>query len=240
MSTKHPEHAKYITMDISEDSIAFLGKNSIYGTTEGFYNSKEKIIFFPGDCGAFQFEYKLRGGKLYLKNYLEDHIAERCDSNCCNKLIDFKHDLRTNLTFPKVKTNIETLKPFEVLNKELLENISLGIPKELYNKEYGDTLMLELSRRFATINDISKWVEHARSSRQEAIRDRISFRILADKNLPVKDLMPVINELKKNGVRRIFFTCLKANYETADNMFEYVFIERIDLDEGKTLQEILK
>lgn len=227
----------YIVMDVSGDGIAYLGKNSIYGSIEGIYNPFEKTLDFPGECGSLNFEYELSGNKILLKNYLEDYIGKRCDNNCCNKLLDFKNDIKLEINFPQIKRSRKKLKPIEFENEERLEELLVGTSKEEFDNFNEDKIRIELAGKFAEIDDIGIWAEAVKIKYSEQVRDRVKFRIIADRNILLLDLKPVVDELKSNGIHRIFLTCLKEKFEIEEGMFEYIQIDEISFDEKSKLHE---
>jgi len=225
-------------MDVSEDTIAYLGKNSIYEPIEGIHRQEENILLFPGDCGSLRFKYEVTEDKIYLENYLENYIGERCDSACCNKLKDFKHNLKIEVDFPQISLNRAYLSPIGLKNDTRLAELVVGIPKHEFDNFYEHKIRLELAGKFATIDQIGTWVEEVKVRTPENMHNRINYRIIADKNIYLESLEPIVEELKKVGIERIFLTCLKENFENEESLFEYVQIDKIDFNKKNITEAI--
>jgi len=225
ISRENSDSQNYITMDITADSIAYLGKNSIYKAEEGRHNRKNKTLFFPGDCGVFDFKYKLKQDQIFLESHLEKYIGKRCGANCCNKLIDFKNTIKPDIEFPIIVKNRNNLNPIELENEDFLESIVVGKNK------------LELAGEISKLNDIGEWIRSINNSYPKSQWKRIIFRVIADKNILLKDLKPIIDELKKHKIERILITCLKESFEAEESMFEYIFLDKFDFESNTTLQD---
>lgn len=228
----------YIVMDISEDTIAYLGKNSISGEIEGIHDVKSKKLLFPGDCGVYHFEYSSEGNILVLKNYLENRVAEKCENNCCDKLLDFKKDIRINVSFLQVIFFRDTLSPIELSGN--FEELIIGQPISPYDGAYAPGVKLELDGKFSEVRDIKYWIDVVRSKYSKRDRERIIFRIIADQNVTTDKLKPIIHEIRKKGENRIFLTCLKPDFKNAETMFEYLKIDEFSFGRNKKLNEVVR
>ena len=229
----------YLTLDIINDSIAFMGENMIHEILMGQHNPDNNTLLFPGACGAFRFTYKSRGNKLYLENYLENWVAEKCDTQCCNKIEDFTNEFKLKCDLPQIIKNANKFNIFEKDSNEGFENIMVGFSKKPKNESATTDLKIELDGQISTIDDIGEWVEKRKSRVSEPRRKRMIYRLFADKNVSIEKLLEIKEQIVKQGVSKMVLVSLKKDFEKQNNMFQYVIFDNRFSKTSETLGEVL-
>lgn len=232
----------YLVMDVGEDTVASIATSSIYGTYEGVHLRKKKQLNFPGQCGSFHFDYRVRNSQIYLNNHLgEKYQGQKCEEHCCDKLEHLTKDIKVDIEFMQIANEREELKPREIsFNYTNSENIFVGRPKEEYKEEFGDSIRLQLSHEIASIKDIQEWLENRKERHHSQDLNFSKIKIIADKNVDFEDIESIACEVSSLGFTQIYLGFLKPDYLIETDYIEYVFFDRIRLDPRMSLERIVK
>lgn len=233
-----PDHSfnSYFTIDFEEDSLILGGKYSI-NPYVGKYVIDEDSIYIGGECGYGYFKYKVRNDKIYLDEYLVDRELEgfRCDSNCCNIKDDFlnRSDLKVKIDLHEIIKKRKEFNPIN-LEDEYFINLQIGSPLEMYDTlGYGD-YELQLNDKFAPVNMIPFFVQEKLLGYK---KENIHFRIFTEKSTPISRLKEIVDELKKEEIKNnIWLVCASRD---ENDLFEYIYIDSLDLNREGELQDFL-
>ncbi len=229
----------YIVMDVSKDSICYLGKNSFYNTTTGKHLKSEKVLFFPGDCGSMVFDYELKGDQLILKNNYGNYFGIKCDKNCCDRLSDFMHDLLLEICLPIIANDQKTFSSVELKTNRPLETLIIGNLKYEHNIFFKDKMRIEADHKIIDTEELENWVELTKARHQEEVKDYIMYRLIVDGNVYINELKPIIETLQQNGIRIILLTCLKEDFKIENEIFEFIRIDTMDFSKGIRLKNLI-
>ncbi len=226
-------------MDVGEDSVAYYS-DPLYGKNEGYYDARDRVLAFPGDCGSMQFKYSITGKSIYLYNEYGNWRGEKCGDKCCTPIEDFKINLKFDIQFPQVQKMRDSLRIVEFENDRYKEPVILGKLKPEFDYFYEDEeILLELGGKLAEKKHIGDWLAKERSRLREQEQRFLSFKFIVDKDISLKDLKPIVEEFRKHDAPKIWITCLKPDYINQEEMFEHVRVVDIDLNQDLTLSEVL-
>lgn len=93
--------------------------------------------------------------------------------------------------------------------KELVMYVYAGKPSERYQKQYGTEARIQLNDKFASVNDIRKFVLEERRSRREELQNKLITALKVDKETNMGLVSDIKQELRK-------VEALKVNYTTRD------------------------
>lgn len=93
--------------------------------------------------------------------------------------------------------------------KELVMYVYAGKPSERYQKQYGTEARIQLNDKFASVNDIRKFVLEERRSRREKLQNKLITALKVDKETNMGLVSDIKQELRK-------IDALKVNYTTRD------------------------
>lgn len=93
--------------------------------------------------------------------------------------------------------------------KELVMYVYAGKPSERYQKQYGTEARIQLNDKFASVNDIRKFVLEERRSRREELQNKLITALKVDKETNMGLVSDIKQELRK-------IDALKVNYTTRD------------------------
>lgn len=93
--------------------------------------------------------------------------------------------------------------------KELVMYVYAGKPSENYQKQYGTEARIQLNDKFASVNDIRKFVLEERRSRREELQNKLITALKVDKETNMGLVSDIKQELRK-------IDALKVNYTTRD------------------------
>ena len=229
-------HTKFIGDDSFDTSIDILKNNKCYlyyslssKPIKGIHFPDKKQLYIPGDCGVFMFEYELKKDKLFLTNALGSKlIAEKQDKKC-SRFKDYKSILPIN--FLTIKNKRELLKP-----KDSIENE--GLNEYFLINSKNDKIRLEFFDKINPVNKIDSIIKYIENTHSDSEIPFINYVLVPDKNLKISDLKFVINEFNKGHRKKIFIQTLKINPKEM-SVFEYIKIDKLDLDSDNTLNQII-
>lgn len=235
---KNP-NKRYWTVDIFNDSIAIAGINNIDGTSLGTHNFKEKEMIFLWECGSGVFKYKVRGDKMYLDQYElgGSFSGYRCNDDCCNKKEELLMDLKVDVELPEIHQQREKIN-FVELPRHLSLRIILGSPKKQYQETYGKELQMQLNDKLSPLEAIPFFIEEKRQSLPPEERKDINIEIIADKNVRLKEIQAIINELLKFETGNIWIAYFRENKETG-SLLEFIYADAFDFNSDKSLEEYI-
>lgn len=227
----------YLVMQIENDTIVSLGDYSIYGDEKGSHNLVQHKLNFPGECKMFHFTYELVQGKLELTNHLENWVGTKCDWLCCDKLRDFKNNLRLEINFPQIsdKSKISKLNSIKQF-----ESIVVGMPKDKMASCFNSIPVLELDGKMSQIEDLQYWIELKRKEFRIGSNKDAAIRIIADKNVQIEQLEEIVNQLNKFKIEESYLTYLDENYMKSKALFEYMKVSKIDFNRNGNIDELFK
>ncbi|MFO7702654.1 MAG: biopolymer transporter ExbD [Psychroflexus maritimus] len=93
--------------------------------------------------------------------------------------------------------------------KELVMYVYAGKPSERYQKQYGTEARIQLNDKFASVNDIRKFVLEERRSRREELQNKLITALKVDKETNMGLVSDIKQELRK-------IEALKVNYTARD------------------------
>lgn len=93
--------------------------------------------------------------------------------------------------------------------KELVMYVYAGKPSERYQKQYGTEARIQLNDKFASVNDIRKFVLEERRSRREELQNKLITALKVDKETKMGLVSDIKQELRK-------IEALKVNYTARD------------------------
>lgn len=231
----------FVAMDVVNDTLARFGVNSCYGSLDGIHKKKEKQLNFPGDCGVFHFKYKFDDRKLILENHLgEQYLGTKCETDCCDKVLDFKSKLKVDLDFISLVGKRKILEPREIPFGGLAENIFVGFANGESKIESRDSLRFQLTNELGTLEDIIPWVEKRKLKYVEERHEYLKYLIFVDKSVSFEMIRRIADEFKQYGISQIYLAFFKSDYQNSTEMFEYVFLDRIILDPEIDYNQIIK
>lgn len=229
-------HAKIInddsfntSIDILENNNAFIYNSLTDRPLKGEHFPNNSQILFPGSCGDLSFDYYLILNTLYLENALGVKVmAERIKGNC-NRTKDYKSKL--DITSLKIINNRKLYDPIDSIeNKRLNKYILL--------KSKDKNIKLEFLDEIKSVDKIDSIIEYIENSVSNAEIPFINYVLVPDKNILMSDLKLVIDSLNKGYRKKIFIQTLKTNPKDL-NIFEYIKIDKLDLNSENLLSEII-
>jgi len=234
---KERREVMFSSLDIINDTLLYIGRNSIYGLTIGKLNNKTNRFVFPGDCGSLDFKYKFNNNSIYLENHLgEKYIGNKCDGDCCDKIEDYQRNLKLNIEIP-INNNLKPIKidplKFYRIN---IECIFLGFRKAK-SKNDIDSLILEISGELKELNNLESWIVMQNSKYPKNQRKYINWIIYADKNVSISELNLILSILHKKGMKNILIASLKKNYQEGFFIFDYIPEQEIKIGYNIKLQD---
>lgn len=220
------QDSDYYTLDVTTDTIAYLGKNSINAYSEGEHFQRERRLFFRGGCGSGDFKYKVMGDRIYLENYLGDWIGIRCGDGCCSKTKDLQDEIQLKIDISEI-TKSSLPKMSKSLDKAAICSVVVGYDK-LDSCKFGE-IKVELDGEVKKLNDIDEWLTTVRLKNTPSyFKHILSFRIIPDKDIKFSELKPILAILEKREIRKIYLTYLKSDFENQEDIFEYIDARLID------------
>jgi len=111
--------------------------------------------------------------------------------------------MRENTLMVKIKLP-EATQVQKLQKKSLVSYIYIGEP---VNTTLGSTSRIQLNDSYATVKDIPEFVSKERQSRNEAVRNQLTFALKVDENTKMGIVTDVKQELRKANA-------LKINYST--------------------------
>lgn len=115
--------------------------------------------------------------------------------------------MRTNT--PLVTVHLPSATQVQKLEKKaLVSYIYIGEPT---NKALGTKSRIQLNDAFATVGQIPEFVAKARQSRNEAVRNLITFALKVDKNTKMGIVTDVKQQLRKSNALKINYSTLRAH-----------------------------
>lgn len=198
------------TIDFENDSIAILGKHQRHGGIGGYHDSKNKTIRFGGECFTANFSYTIEDGKLNLtqtnyQNELDFFSAKKCNKNCCNKQEDFFYGLNIQIDLPTTNEMDCNISQYRSLENELY----IGLPNQNLRADYGSVYKLVLNNKFSTIENLALWEKKHIVKIPQIKRDAIIKVIYADKETPMKEIVPILKYFKEKEEKNLFYAMRK-------------------------------
>ena len=189
----------YLTLDVINDSLAYLGLNSIISKTEGTHIKDKKILLFPGSCGSGHFFYKVRNDKIYLKGIhgLGDYEGERCNEGCCDKLKDAIKDIKFRIDLPIVSAKNYNAIVFKDLENDDYETIFFADLKAEHDVFYERKERIGIDGSVADIKDIQYWLELKRNPYLGRKRVIAKIRLIIDKYVNFNEIKGLSTEIKQ-------------------------------------------
>lgn len=213
---KNSTHKNDYAIDIEKNNDCYLTMMLGEVPTRGKHHPKENKLFFPGECGSADFNYKLIGNVLYLENALGVKLTAKKVN--CNRIQDFKSDLK--IDFLKLKK----LTKDSVYNNNLNEYINIGYSKQ------NDILMFEAFGAYGelkTLYNLDSLPYKIEESHAIAEIPFINYILTPDKNIKVNDFNTIIKKLTKSGKNKIYIRTLKDRFSTKNrDIFEHTSIKK--------------
>jgi len=110
----------------------------------------------------------------------------------------------------KVENELPFADQVEKLDKkELVMYIYAGKPSERYQRQFGTEARVQLNDKFASVNDIRRFVLEERRTRREELQNKLISALKVDKETNMGLVSDIKQELRK-------VDALKVNYTTRD------------------------
>lgn len=232
-NVENPE-MRYLVLDVSKDSTASLCNYSIDGVHEGFHDRKNNILYLPGDCGSAIFEYCILNDDLFLHNEYWNFIGKRCGKGCCTALSDFENSLEVDLDLPVANNQCDSLEPFpHQIRSQIVQTLIIS-KRSAESIPLTDSSQhsLRFEYNFLALNKI-KYLDN----RLTLANKHIITRLIADRDLPVKELNLIYQELQKRGFWKFMIACRTNLDDWPNELMEYVFLRKLELDAAGTIED---
>ncbi|GHT21843.1 biopolymer transporter ExbD [Bacteroidia bacterium] len=95
-------------------------------------------------------------------------------------------------------------------NKSLISFIYIGAPQRSYQAKMGTSTRLQLSDRFATVEDIEAFIAAERESKSEVDQTKMTTALKIDENVKMGQVTDVKQALRRVGALKISYTTLKG------------------------------
>jgi biopolymer transport protein ExbD len=232
---------RFLSLDLikNSDSIAYFNKYSFNDTQIVRHYSKEKNLI-TGECGG-HFEYKLNGKKVHLKNVQDygDYFGKQYELTDSHKLKDYLNNLLVDVVLPKVK-NSKKNNSINFENDSFIENLVIGKSKEPYKTGFEESYKIQANERFLKLEEIDEWVESIKNRTRDEDFGLIKFRIVSDKNVPLKFIKTINQKIHERGLKKIFLTYLRQNEKGTTELFEYLDLAKIKFKGKVKLQDLVE
>ncbi len=205
------------TLDFDQDTICIMNINSFWSTLKG-YRKKDKI-FISTPKGWSGYELSIQNEKLIqIKDILtsEQYKGKRCDEACCNSVDEYLKDLNVDIQMLLVDS-------LGLINDIPAQYLFLGRPNKYYNEAYGDDILLSINNQFTT-NYTLPFVHDNQLER--FINIPFIYKIIADKETTLAQILGIKTELNKIGVEEIFIATSFEKQEKND--FRYILVNELD------------
>lgn len=232
--------SKYLTIDIADDTLAILEKNSIFGEIRGDHDLVNQQLIFPGECGMFHFKYELVGDELFLESQIENWVGKKIKSSCSNSIKDIVKDFKLEVELPKIESRNESIQTIELSSFKYIENIVVGNSNTQILKGQIIEPVLNLDGKISKIEDLMDWIGMKRKRVFSSHQKFLVYRIFADENVKTKELERIIKVLKIKNINNYYIAFLKIDHENSEPSVQYLHLDQIDLDENKSLVEIFE
>ncbi|WP_196889580.1 hypothetical protein [Aureivirga sp. CE67] len=226
----------YYPVDISKDSVAYWGKNTIFKSDEGKVSKKDKMLCFPFECGSGVFDYKLVEDKLLLTNPegYGDYVGIRSD---CTPLKDFKSNFKIDVEFPVLYKKTTAFKFVEIPeNYPLFETIIFG--KTKYDAFFKQKKMYQVENEFIDLKDMDSWIQKVQNRTEKEAVKFLKFRLIADSSTKTEEINKLLEVFKQNGIKNLYITLLPIENTKESLDFIYLKLEE-PFEKGIELHEII-
>lgn len=199
--------SKYLTLDIYDDTLGII-KEQVFlnsGFT-GLVNSKKQEMLFGGECLVLNFEFTYEEGVLYLRQlaYTEPEekqfIAKRCDETCCDRQQDYFSSTMLDIDLPQKIDSIRLIEA-EKHPSSLSYPLFFGVANNLKNvQDKSRKFTIGLKDFEGNIDSIARYDEQFLIKIPEEYWKRVRRVIYADKNTPLKNMIPVLKKYRELGI----------------------------------------
>ncbi len=222
----HRASEGYFTLDVINDSIGYLDMYSLEFKTQGEYLKTKGLLLFPGDCGSRRFSYKVKGDHIYLKGIegLGDFVGKRCDSNCCDKLEDALKYIKFEIDFPQILKNRKGTAITEEIAGNF-ETLYLGDLKMKHDPFLFSDVRIGIKGEVVDLEAIEFWFKFKRENEGGERKTINKARLIVDKFVDLYEINQLRNDLTKFGIDSVYLTYLKNEYNSQEEIFEYVLIK---------------
>lgn len=201
------------TIDFVNDTFALLGKG-IHGI-EGFGGTHEKDkkwLTFGPTCLSVSFRYEIIDEETILlhQEFEKDNkvlTAKKCNTNCCDKQSEFFHDSPVDIDLPIAVSEICD----DLFQKPFQGQIIYGIPKQEFQKEFGDTARLLLNYEFSTTADLALWEEKWKIKAPDNMHGQMHKVVYVDKATPMQAILPLLKYYIEKEEYEIYFASRRAD-----------------------------
>ena len=231
---------EYHTLDIvnHRDTLIYSEKYT-FDSYAIRHDSKEKHLIYGG-CGGF-FSYAANQKYLFMKNVQDygDYIGEKHKLTNSHILKDYRKNLLIDVHFPKIR-NHKLTKLEELPIGSEIENIIIGNPKYSKDVFYKEKIRIQVRDKFIEIKELDEYLEEVKSRYSDDNLPFINFRIISDKNVPNNLIISIKEKLYNANFKRVFLTYLKKDFNELGNLFEYVQLKNIELNNKGKIADIFQ
>ena len=228
---------RFTTLDLikNSDSIAYYDRYS-FNDSQVIKHYENERNLVSGDCGGF-FEYKITGKKVHLKNVQDygDAFGVKYELTKAHKLQDYMNSLLVELTLPEYKNLNNSVK---LINDSFIKNLIIGKRKNSNKSDLDSNFVIQIHDRFIKFKDINEWIKSVKNSTRDEDLKFIKFRIVSDINVPLSYIKEINRKLKENNFEKNYLTFLKQDGIETNELFEYLDLNKINLNEKKEIKEL--
>lgn len=226
---------EYFTLDFLGDSLLLFDKDAIFQSETGSFDETQKKLFIPAECGVGRMEYKIIGTKLFLdnENYNMHFTGQKCEEQCCNRLMDAQKDLHARFTAPSIK-NIEKFKPIQ------LSNLTPLIPLVLNPTLDSSVLKIKTTSGEVELSELGTFLDQLKIKTHPDIFKYSFFLVYASNETPVQQLKTLEATFNGEGINRLLLACLKTNISKEEPLFEAIKLSDFNLNKVGRLGDFFR
>lgn len=216
------------TIDIEEDTMAIMNKNSFYGGIFGGHHTWSQLITIGGECYYEEFTYELEGDNLFLENAIsgEVYIGKREVPVGFTRIQEYFKDKHVHVNLKILPENLAS----KIDTNELLQDnwyskgAFFGIPKFISSgfNCYASKKRLVLNNKFSFPDDIPLWIHINEVNAPKNFKKPYLYKIFADKTSTNREIREIVEQFQKAGIKDVWIAYLKSNYQTEDFPFCFV------------------
>lgn len=203
----------YLTLDVYDDTLGIINDQVFLNRgLAGPIDLKKWEMLFGGECFVLNFKFTMQKEALFLRQieYTQpgekQFIAKRCAKNCCNQQQDYFSSTMLEMDLPQKKDSIGLWKAGNSPTS-LIYPLFFGLAKNTNDQSIRFTTGLKDFE--VSIDSIAVYEKKFLVKIPEQQWKRVKRVIYADKNTPLKNIIPVLKKYQALGVHKMV-VALKA------------------------------
>ena len=222
----------FLTLDIYNNTLGIINENVFLERNfDALVDFKKNEMLFQGECHVLDLKFKLNNKDLYLRqiHYTDsgEHqfVGKRCDEECCDKQKDHFSSTIYNFDLPQI---IDTIGLSSILNipRNLIYPLIFGFENEPSNKKNNQFKFTTGLKDFEIkVDEIEIHEEKFQIKIQEQIKKYLKRVILADKEISLKEMYPVIKKYSELGINKMYI----GLRQSSKNKEVIIWIKQIEL-----------